>query len=111
METKQQRAIDIDVTAQDGKPVLVLCGTIDVTLAKELHKTACQLAERGQDTAVGCKSIEYIDLSALQILLALKEELKARGKNLTFQEVPEVVVEQCKLAALSTTLLSEARAG
>ncbi len=88
METEQQRAID--VTGQDGKPVLVLCGTIDVTLAKELHQTACQLAERGQDTAVGCKSIEYIDLSALQILLALKEELKARGKTLTFQEVPEV---------------------
>lgn len=109
METEQQRAID--VTEHNGKPVLVLRGTIDVMLAEQFHQTACQLAERGEDTAVGCESIKNIDLSALQILLALKEELRDRGKNLTFREVPEVFVEQCRLASLSHTLLSEATIG
>ena len=109
MEAEQQSPIAIK--EQDGNPVLVLYGTIDITLAEQFHETARQLAEHGEDTAVGCVSLECIDLSALQILVTLKEELRARDKDLTFRQVTEVVVEQCELAGISRTLLPQMAAG
>ena len=105
MQTGQHNAIE--VVEREGKTLLILQGTVDVASAEQLHNAACQVAERRTDVAVECGPIEHIDLSALQILLALQQALHAQSNKFRLQNIPAVFAEQCKLAGLSQALSYE----
>jgi anti-anti-sigma factor len=50
--------------------------------AEELHASAVAAASTGNDVALNLDRIDHLDASALQILLALNEDLNKRGHRL-----------------------------
>lgn len=95
MESRTEKGVE--VTEQEGRPVLLPCGTVDVFLTGDLYRAALSLLERGEDGSVCCGSADHLDASALQILLAHKAGLKKKGKSLHFS-TPSASLQ--KLSAL-----------
>lgn len=50
--------------------------------ANELKAAALRAVEAGNDVTISLSNIQYLDASALQVLLALDAEQKRRGRNL-----------------------------
>lgn len=75
----------------EGKQTASLTGDWTVARAGELHDLARSLAAGGNVVELECSEVGRVDLSALQVLLALSRSLAAKGGGL-------------KLAAPSATL-------
>lgn len=80
MESRTENGVEI--AEQEGKPVLLLRGTVDLFLTGDLYQAALSLLERGEDASVCCENVGHLDTSALQILLALKRGLTKKVKLL-----------------------------
>jgi len=77
---------DTPIRVVEGAPhpgwsQLVLTGRITVGCATLFHKAALELCARGTSVSVSCAAAEYLDASAIQILLCLRRELSGRGKK------------------------------
>lgn len=70
-----------DDPATPGRSRLVLSGKVTVTHAGPLHHAAVELAQRGTDVTVDCSAVEYLDTSAVQLLISLAREQKRNGKG------------------------------
>jgi anti-anti-sigma factor len=74
-----------------GKPEADTCIDIERSgewmLAEELRDAAVCALEAGGDLAVNLAKIDFLDASALQILLALDAEQKKRGRHLQLVNV------------------------
>ena len=66
----------------NGHPVLRLSGAVDTFVVKELYEAARTLLDRGEDTVVRWETAESVDVSTLQVLLALQTGLQAKGQTL-----------------------------
>jgi len=88
----------------DGLPAIRLTGEIGPTHAAELHRMAVQLAEQDQNVVVDCEPLESLDLSSLQILIALRESLASQNKTMRFAELSAEVSEMISLAGLRASL-------
>ncbi len=62
---------------------LVLAGSLGLNQAAELHQTALDLATGASDVEIDWRQATYIGAAPLQVLLALQEELAARGRTMT----------------------------
>lgn len=61
---------------------LILTGPFDAYMAQDLRRCALDLLASGQDVAVDLTDVESIDVSGIQVLLALGRDLSTRGKKL-----------------------------
>lgn len=77
LETPTGVAVESTATAAR----LTLCGAIDLFTAGELCESARACARLGLDVEVDCSSLENLDASALQILLALHRRLQQEGQS------------------------------
>ncbi len=55
--------------------------------AEELHASAVAAASSGKNVTLNLDRIDYLDASALQILLALDIDLKKRGHSMKLAKV------------------------
>ena len=78
-----------------------VAGVADVSIAEQLHRKATELADSGKDVVVTLKEAVRLDASALQVLLALREELSGSGKNLSLSGVPQQIRGYLELAGVS----------
>jgi anti-anti-sigma regulatory factor len=60
---------------------LRLRGRVGVADAAALHRAALELAAGGGDVTVDCAAAEYLDPTALQVVLSLGRELTGRGRR------------------------------
>lgn len=79
---------------------LALSGQVTVAGATALHAAAVSLVAGGMNVCVSCAAVEYLDVSALQILLALGRELGSAGRQCDVADVPPAVAELFRLAGL-----------
>lgn len=86
--------------AHPDRSRLVLRGRVTLAVAAELHAAAVALAAGGAGVCVDCAAAEYLDVSALQTLLALGRELAAAGRPCDVSDVPPAVAELFRLAGL-----------
>ena len=88
---------------EDG-PQLILRGQVNVCAAAELQQAALRVLEQGRDLRIHCDQVDYFDVSAVQILLALHEKLRRMGKNLHLSDVSPAVQNLLRLAGVATLL-------
>lgn len=89
------------VLAGGGEPSrLTLRGSVDVRSASELRRAAMELAECGHDVVVSCEGVVRIDVSALQVLIALDRELRRRTQRLDLIDVPPSIASLLSLGGL-----------
>src|SRR5260221_7870176 len=105
MEHNQEAPVFL--AEREGKPLLMLQGAVDIFSAEQLHNVALQLIERDADAVVDCEKAEQVGSAACQVLLALKDALRAQGKHLLLQSVPVAVRRQFQQAGLINVLLTE----
>jgi len=80
---------------------LILAGRITVESAIEFHKCALELSNGDRDVSVSCEAAEYLDVSAIQILLGLGRALAAKQKRFEIVGVSEGLGAWLTLAGLS----------
>lgn len=86
-----------DETAPTAK--LRLEGQVDVRCAEDMRMAAIELLAANKPVRVDCSKLTHLDLSVLQILLALRLGLKRH--DLYLDEIPEsvrTIVQHCGLA-------------
>ena len=81
---------------------LVLQGVVDIFEAGELHTLARAAMDAGGEVTVKLEEVERLDSSAIQILLALGQMLKAEGRSYRLEGMPAVVQESWRLLGLSS---------
>jgi anti-anti-sigma regulatory factor len=81
---------------------LLLAGHVTVSSASQLHEAALRLAASGNNVTVCCAGAEYLDASAIQILISLGRDLVRRGKRCDITNVPDGVKPWFRLAGLGT---------
>lgn len=69
------------ITDPPGSLRLVLAGRLTVADAAQLHRIARDLSGRGTDLTICCAAVEYLDASAIQLVLALGRALTTRGRR------------------------------
>jgi anti-anti-sigma factor len=95
-----------EIVEQDRHATLTLSGTVDIFDAAAVHAAVVQTATRYETgIVVSMSSVETVDGSVTQVLLALRRALVADGKSLVFDGVPPAVVACWRLAGLDTELL------
>jgi anti-anti-sigma factor len=65
-----------------GQNRLILRGTLDAYLAGDLHRCAIDLFESGRDVTLDLSEVDSMDVSIMQILLALRGDLVSAGRTL-----------------------------
>ena len=79
---------------------LLLRGRVTVASAARLREAALAAVASGRDVTVDCAAAEHLDVSALQILIALGREVFAAGRQCDVAGVPPAVAELFRLAGL-----------
>ncbi len=92
--------IQVSDDARPGWSRLVLTGRITVACAGEFHKTALALIARPNNVTVCCAGTEFLDASAIQILLCLGRELVGRGNRCDFVGVTAALGADFRVAGV-----------
>jgi anti-anti-sigma regulatory factor len=87
-------------------PPARLAGRFTPARGAELLASARTWAAGDGDVCVECAELERLDVVSLQILLALKRDLDARGRRLRLQGVSDAVIAVLTLAGLGEELRS-----
>lgn len=101
MPTSEPITVVEDAT-RTGWSRLLLVGQVTVSSASRLHETARQLAAGGNNVTVCCAGAEYLDVSAIQVLISLGRDLVRRGKRCDITEVPDAIKKWFRLAGLGS---------
>jgi anti-anti-sigma regulatory factor len=69
---------------------LTLRGVVDIFEAIALHGSARRILQdsRAASVRLDCSQVERLDLSAIQILLALRRDLTASGRDWKAEDLP-----------------------
>lgn len=71
------------VTHAEAAPILNLVGEVDLGSAQKIYSLIWQTSERGEKSLViNLEKLDFMDSSGLQILLRLREKLKARKQQI-----------------------------
>ena len=96
-------AAEVRYTRRGGQGTLKLHGVIDIFEATALH-TAAQSAlndAKARDLRVDLAQTERLDLSAVQLLLALRRETTATGRTFQAENVPENLAQMLTLLGMT----------
>lgn len=84
---------------------LVLHGTVDVTLLSHLLNAARTALRAPGDVTVECSTLDWIDASALQVLLSLRASLATEGRSLELHGAVEPVARVLDATGLADHLV------
>ena len=77
---------------------LILTGHVSLDRAVELHGAASKAAKAGRDVVLDWSQAEHLSAAALQVLLALRAALAARGRKLLVNETPAPLLRALEVA-------------
>lgn len=80
---------------------LVLEGVVDVSTAASLQRALLPILERPANVTVECEHLERVDAAALQLLLALQQELQPHGHALRLHHGSSQLQDQLDLAGVA----------
>jgi anti-anti-sigma regulatory factor len=100
MNSEDSTMTSVRLVKSKKGPRLVLKGNVTVVSAGRLHRTALEAVELNVDVTADLGAAEDLDASALQILLALRRALEARGRNLRLTGSSPLQDESLRLAGL-----------
>ncbi len=95
----------VELMKGEAEWALGLSGAVDVFDAVALHATALEAAANAPSGVVArLGRVESIDTAATQVLLALKVTLALDGRALTFENIPDPVLQFWRVAGLTGAL-------
>lgn len=100
----EQPPVRVTDDERPGWKRVVLAGRVTVAGAREFHATARALAADAAGVAVRCDEVEYLDTSAIQILLCLGREVVRAGRPFVVSGVPDGLAESLRLAGLAGSI-------
>lgn len=103
--TEEYQASVVSTHLTEEGPQLILRGQVNVCAAAELQQAALRLLEQGRDLHIHCEQVDYFDVSAVQILLALHEKLRPMGKSFHLSGASPAVQNLLRLAGVAAMLL------
>ncbi|MFM8272214.1 MAG: STAS domain-containing protein [Gemmata sp.] len=99
MDAPAQFLVDAD-PARRGWSRLALGGRVVIETVAALRAAALELLAGGTNVCISCAAVEYLDVSAIQILIALGRELRAAGRECEVADVPPAVAKLFRMAGL-----------
>lgn len=93
-------SLEFTVQENANQLTLYLNGKCDIYNAKSLHEILSENESKTNHLIINLKSVEEIHTSAIQILIALKKQMKANNKKLTLVEHSKPVLELFDLFGL-----------
>jgi anti-anti-sigma regulatory factor len=94
-------AIRIENDPMDSGVVqLILGGRISIENIKDLHFAAEELLGRGQNVRVDCSKTTEMDLTAIQLMIALAVDLSKRTKECRVIGIPAHTAELMRHAGM-----------
>ncbi len=100
----EQTTSRVRLEARDGTERLVLAGVIDVQIAVDVHRAAVEAARSGLDVVIDAGDVEYLDVAALQVLLALRQALAAAGRAFHVEPISAPARDCCDRSGLRQAL-------
>lgn len=89
----------------DGRAVLALRGCLGSDTAASLREVALRVLARSQDVTLDCTALEQVGGAALQVLLALHQEVRQKGGALTVEGLDPALARGLALAGVTPALL------
>jgi anti-anti-sigma factor len=89
------------IVDEAGEQRLILTGILDAYLAEDLHHCALGLLEAGRDIAVDLSEVDSMDVSTMQILLALRGDLISLGRRFVVPAVSENAARFFRMAGIA----------
>lgn len=84
---------------------LLVHGRVDSRRAPDFHRAVSEASARPNvDLTLDLRHAEFIGIAAFQIILSLREALRASGRRLRFEHVSEDVASVAKLCGLHEAL-------
>jgi len=87
-------------TESSGSLRLALAGRLTVADAGRLYQIARDASARGTDLTICCAAVEYLDASAVQLVLALGRSLTASGRRCDVTGVTGALANLFRLVGL-----------
>lgn len=95
----------IELRKADKEWSLSLSGIVDIFDAAALHQAALEVSSGGSaGLVVLLEEAQTLDISTIQVLLALKRDLVASGRTIHFDGISTVLSELCRSAGLQDEL-------
>lgn len=95
---------DFPIVHEQSRALLHLRGTVNIYSARALHGAALSLSGCGVDVVICCDQAEYLDVSALQVLLSLRADLRKQGRSFSLEGVRPPLAETLRLAGVEAAL-------
>lgn len=96
----------LQITAETAAGVtrVLVRGAMNVGHARQFHDFFGQASDMSTDMAIDLDAVDAVDVSGIQVLLALQMALQRRGRAMWLQRPPEVVKVALQRAGLQGTL-------
>ena len=97
------------IERDEGRPLrLVLRGDVNIYAAALLHELALTLLQEQEDVVVSCEELACVDASALQVLLALAQDFRSRGRSVRLAGVSAELEGLLQLAGVKNAFFPPA---
>ena len=93
----------IDLKKEDKKLTIKLGGKLDTNTSPELDSKMNEL-EGMEEVIIDMKELDYISSAGLRVLLAIKNMLEEKGRQLEIHNVNEVITEVFNVTGFSDIL-------
>ena len=70
----------------------------------EVYERACKIAQQQTDVVLDLLRTQTLDTSALQVLVALVDELRRQGRDVEWTSLPDSALDEITLAGLASHL-------
>ncbi|NUQ63502.1 MAG: STAS domain-containing protein [Pirellulales bacterium] len=82
-----------------------LVGDVNVLVAEQFHREAVDLVRTRKDVGIECREVGSVDVSALQVLVALSDALASQGGRITLRNPPRELEDVLGLTGLEGRFL------
>ena len=97
--------MDIKITQQDNKTIVVLSGRIDTSNADQFQQDVAPLMEgENPDIEIDCTDMSYTSSQGLRIFLMLQKSVMARGGKMVLRNMNPQVKEVFDITGFSNII-------
>ena len=97
--------MDINITQQENKTIVVLNGRIDTSNADQFQKDMAPLMEgENPDIDIDCTDMSYTSSQGLRIFLMLQKSVMARGGKMVLRNMNPQVKEVFDITGFSNII-------
>jgi anti-sigma B factor antagonist len=103
-------ALEIEVSASNGRTIVALCGELDASSAPRLYEEFAELSRRGvRDIDLDIAKLECMDTTGLSVVVAEHKRARSDGGGLRILSPNRRVIRLFQLSGLMSYLVVHPR--